>query len=61
MSLDAVDCIVVGAGLAGLSAAIELEKSGKSVLICDANTQPGGRVQSTTHKGYILDHGFKFV
>ena len=38
------DVVVVGAGLAGLTAARELVKKGKSVLVLEANNRPGGRV-----------------
>jgi monoamine oxidase len=36
--------IVVGAGLAGLSAALELQESGYDVSILEARMRPGGRV-----------------
>jgi len=36
--------IVIGAGLAGLSAAYELTQSGHDVTILEARTRPGGRV-----------------
>jgi monoamine oxidase len=38
------DVVVVGAGLAGLTAARELVKKGKSVIVLEANNRPGGRV-----------------
>src|SRR5271170_5818987 len=39
-------CIVVGAGLAGLSAAYRLNKAGWKVTIVEARDRPGGRVWS---------------
>ncbi|MCI0625217.1 MAG: FAD-dependent oxidoreductase [Acidobacteria bacterium] len=38
--------IVVGAGLAGLAAAYELTESGHDVTVVEAQTRPGGRVQT---------------
>ena len=38
--------IVVGAGLAGLCAAYELDASGHDVTVLEAQTRPGGRVQT---------------
>ncbi|MCP5335191.1 MAG: FAD-binding dehydrogenase [Oceanospirillaceae bacterium] len=36
------DVVVIGAGIAGLSATLELLNAGKSVIVCDAQTQIGG-------------------
>ena len=55
------DCIVVGAGLAGLSAVRELEKSGKSVLLLEASDSVGGRVKSDYIDGFICDRGFQVI
>jgi len=55
------DCIVVGAGLAGLSAVRELEKSGRSVLLLEASDTVGGRVKSDFIDGFICDHGFQVI
>ena len=38
--------IVIGAGLAGLAAAYELTQSGHDVIVLEAQTRPGGRVQT---------------
>lgn len=45
------DVIVVGAGIAGLSATRELQRLGRSVLILEANNRIGGRA----YVGYIGD------
>ncbi|UCB58561.1 MAG: FAD-dependent oxidoreductase [Thermoplasmatales archaeon] len=45
-----VDILVVGAGPAGLSAAIEAAKQGTKVLIADENLQIGGQLIKQTHK-----------
>lgn len=46
------DVVVVGAGLAGLTAARELVKKGKSVVVLEADNRPGGRVWT-----HLLDDG----
>ena len=49
---------VVGAGLAGLSAALTLQEAGCSVRIIEASDRPGGRVASDVIDGFILDRRF---
>ena len=39
------DVIIVGAGYAGLTAALALKKVGKSILVLEARDRVGGRVQ----------------
>ena len=55
------DCVVIGAGLAGIVAARDLEDSGKSVLLIEASDDVGGRVRSDHVDGFILDRGFQVI
>lgn len=44
------DVAVVGAGPAGLSAAIECAEAGANVILIDENTKPGGQLFKQIHK-----------
>lgn len=55
------EVVVVGAGMAGLAAAKELEKAGFKVLILEASKRIGGRVASEIYNGYTLDQGFQVL
>ena len=55
------DCIVIGAGLAGLTAARDLQDQGKSVLLLESSDRVGGRVKSDYQDGFIFDHGFQVI
>ncbi|RAJ01527.1 phytoene desaturase [Chitinophaga skermanii] len=49
---------IIGAGIAGLSAAAYAAKAGHEVHVFDKNSTPGGRArQFTTHNGYTFDMG----
>lgn len=44
------DVLIVGAGPAGLAAAVECAKGGASVLVVDENAAPGGQLFKQIHK-----------
>ncbi|MGV0715416.1 phytoene desaturase family protein [Mycolicibacterium sp. XJ662] len=49
--------VVVGAGLAGLSAALQLAGRGRAVTVVERGMHPGGRVGRMDVDGYRLDTG----
>ena len=49
--------VVVGAGLAGLSAALHLAGRGRSVTVVERGDVPGGRVGRLDVNGYRIDTG----
>ena len=48
---------MVGAGYAGLAAAVELAGAGCSVSVIEANRTPGGRARRVEYRGTLLDNG----
>jgi len=57
----AVDTVVVGAGLAGLTAARELEAAGASVLVVEANDRVGGRTMTWHVGGVPVEMGGQWI
>ena len=49
--------VVVGAGLAGLTAAVSLHGAGRRVAVVEARAQVGGRIKTLTDDGLCLDLG----
>ena len=54
-----VEVAIIGAGLAGLACAIELQKNNINFQIFEASDGVGGRVRSDVIDGFILDRGFQ--
>lgn len=52
---------IIGAGISGLIAAIQLEKEGFSPTIIESTDRVGGRVKTDIVEGYQLDHGFQVL
>ena len=55
------DVVIVGAGLAGLSAAREIQRHGHSVIVLDSSDAVGGRVRTDIVDGFQLDRGFQVM
>lgn len=56
-----LDAIVVGAGLAGLTAARELRRAGRSVVVLETSDEVGGRVRTDRIDGFLVDRGFQVL
>ncbi|WP_222536946.1 NAD(P)/FAD-dependent oxidoreductase [Pedobacter polysacchareus] len=55
------DVIIIGAGVAGLTAAKVLKEAGKSVLVIESSNAVGGRIQTDEVNGFLLDRGFQVL
>jgi len=53
--------IVVGGGLAGLTAARHLARAGIDVQVFERRSSVGGRVRSRHEDGFVLDQGFQVL
>ncbi len=54
-----LDVIVVGAGIAGLTAAVMLTDAGLRVHVLERDDAPGGRIRSDVVEGFTIDRGFQ--
>lgn len=53
--------VVIGAGLAGLSAALTLQDAGVEVEVHESSDRVGGRVATDLIDGFRLDRGFQLI
>jgi phytoene dehydrogenase-like protein len=61
MSQTPYDVLVIGAGIAGLTAARLIFEQGYSCLLLEASDSVGGRVKTDEYEGFLLDHGFQVL
>jgi phytoene dehydrogenase-like protein len=59
MDQNKYESIVVGGGIAGLTAAAFLAREGKKVLLIEKNQECGGLVSSYSHNGFLFDAGVR--
>jgi len=53
--------LVIGAGMAGLTAARKLAEAGRKVLVLEARDRVGGRILTLRDQGEILELGAEFI
>lgn len=61
MSRQDASVVIVGAGLAGLAAATQLQRAGCEVALLEASDGVGGRVRTDLVDGFRLDRGFQVL
>jgi oxygen-dependent protoporphyrinogen oxidase len=55
--LESVDVAVIGGGVSGLSAAYELKKRKRSVVVLERDSRPGGVIHTERVSGFVIDAG----
>jgi len=55
------DAIIVGGGIAGLTAAAYLAKAGHKILLCEKESHCGGLVNSFERNGFVFDGGIRAI
>lgn len=59
--MNEYDCVVLGAGVTGLTAAYELCKKGKKVLVLERDKQIGGMLRVQKIKDYLIEEYYHHV
>ena len=61
MSSEHTNILVIGAGVAGLTAARLLTQQGRSVIVLEARDRIGGRLHSERNDGFVTDLGASWI
>jgi monoamine oxidase len=61
MKNPAPEIIIIGAGMAGLTAARALAEAGKRVSLLEASNRTGGRIHTVHYEGNIIELGAEFI
>jgi phytoene dehydrogenase-like protein len=61
MAAHETEVVVVGAGIAGLAAALHLHRAGVPFAVLEAGDDVGGRVRTDLVDGFRLDRGFQIL
>lgn len=56
-STEKKDVVIIGAGLTGLSVAMQLKKRGFSVVIIEKSNRVGGQIRTFHEQGFVLESG----
>ena len=59
MSENKYDTIIVGGGIAGLTAAAYISRAGKKTILIEKNSECGGLVNSFSRDGFVFDAGVR--
>ncbi|WP_338703265.1 NAD(P)/FAD-dependent oxidoreductase [Streptomyces sp. Q6] len=57
--MNTTDVVVIGAGVAGLACAADLQAAGVRVQVLEASDGVGGRMRSDRVDGFLIDRGFQ--
>lgn len=61
LPVESADVLIVGAGMAGLTAANALQRAGRKVILLEKGRGVGGRVASRRIGAATFDHGAQFI
>lgn len=59
--MTVLDCVIVGAGAAGLAAGRRLARAGVTFALLEAQARTGGRAHMSTQRGFRIEHGAAFL